>query len=159
MKNNHNIKIYNAGSYRAGKSESGDLDIILTYPSSDNIDHNQIKKDFIKVLIDKKIIKDTLSEGIEKSIFIVKLPKYPHHRKMDIAFIEETYLPWYLLYFGSSREFSKKIRGIASKLGYKLNEKGLFYKNNGKRVDFNPMDEKEIFDYLGIEYVPPEKRA
>jgi DNA polymerase lambda len=167
IKDSGNIKIYNAGSYRAGKSESGDLDIILTYSSDTSHDNNnyhniivtQLKKKFIKILMDKKIIKDILSDGIEKSIFIVKLPKYPHYRKMDIAFIEEKYLPWYLLYFGSSREFSKKIRGIASKLGYKLNEKGLFYKKNGKRVDFNPTDEKEIFDYLGIEYVPPEKRG
>ena len=160
MKDEYNIKIYNAGSYRAGKSESGDLDIILTYSKNkgNDIVLPQLKKDFIKILMDKKIMKDILSDGVEKSMFIVKLPKYPHYRKMDIAFIEEKYLPWYLLYFGSSREFSKKIRGIASKLGYKLNEKGLFYKKNGKRVDFNPTEEKEIFDYLDLEYVPPEKR-
>ena len=77
---------------------------------------------------------------------------------MDIAFIEEKYLPWYLLYFGSSREFSKKIRTIASKLGYKLNEMGLYNKKTGKRIEFNPVEEKEIFDFLKIEYVPPEKR-
>ena len=32
---------------------------------------------------------------------------------------------FYMLYFSSSKDFSKKIRKIASDKGYKLNEKGL----------------------------------
>ena len=95
--------------------------------------------------------------GLSKSIFIIKIGNYKYYRKMDVAFVEEKYLAFYLLYFGSGREFSKKIRGIASKQGYKLNEKGLFYKN-GKRVNFNPKEEREIFNFLKIEYISPEKR-
>jgi DNA polymerase beta len=158
---NDNIKIYNAGSYRIGKKYSGDIDLIISYK---NYDINKLKDLFYNLLKEKKIIIETLSSGIQKSIYIVKIPnknkniKNDKYRKIDVAFVEEKYLPWYLLYFGSSRDFSKKIRNIASKLGYKLNEKGIYYKNNEKRVDFNPQNEEDIFKFLNIEYIPPEKR-
>jgi DNA polymerase (family 10) len=105
----------------------------------------------------KNIIIDTISIGQQKSMHIVKLSKKPY-RKMDVAIIENKYLPWYLLYFGSSREFSKKIRLHASKLGYKLNEWGLFDKNSGEHIDFYPKSEEEIFKYLILDYVSPEER-
>ena len=164
---NENIKIYNAGSYRVGKKYSGDIDLIISYK---NYDINKLKELFYNTLKKKYIIVETLSSGIQKSIYIIKIQKnlnnysvnnninIKYYRKIDVAFVEEKYLPWYLLYFGSSREFSKKIRNIASKLGYKLNEKGIYYRNSGKKVNFNPINEEDIFKYLNIEYIPPEKR-
>ena len=73
-------------------------------------------------------------------------------------FINKEYLPFYQLYFSSSRSFSKKIRSIASKLGYKLNDKGLFDKKTGLKIDFKPNKEKDIFDFLKIEYVEFKNR-
>ena len=169
---NIKLELYNAGSYRMNKETSGDIDLILTVNNSKYI--NKVQELFYKVLKNKNFIKETLSKGTEKSIYIVKLDnntnldnskldntkinKTKYYRQMDVAFIDHKYLPWYLLYFGSSKEFSKKIRMIASKKGYKLNEKGLFNKNTGKRVNFNPTTEKEIFDYLDLEYIKPENR-
>ena len=149
MVSSEDIIIYNAGSYRLGKKESGDIDLILSFKGK--IDIN---------IYDKlsEIIIETLLNGENKSIFIVKLDNHGYYRKMDIAYVEEKYLPFYLLYFGSGRDFSKKIRSIASKMGYKLNEKGLFDKNSGHRINFNPKSEEEIFKYLKIEYVLPENR-
>ena len=63
-------------------------------------------------------------------------------------------MPFFLLYFGSGENFSRKIRKYAKDKGYKLNETGL-YKNNKK---INLKSEKEIFDYLKIPYVKPENR-
>ena len=145
---NDNIKVYNAGSYRMGKKESGDIDLIISFKKQENNIFDKLSK----------VIIETLSNGINKSIFIVKLNNYSYYRKMDISYIDEKYLPFYLLYFGSGREFSKKIRNIASKMGYKLNEKGLFDKYNKKRINFNPKNEEEIFEYLKLDYIPPEKR-
>ena len=164
---NHNIEIHNAGSYRMGKEVSGDIDIIITLNENSN-KISEFQDIFYKTLIENKIIVDTLSKGNEKNIFIVKLPinkklvpKYSKelkYRQMDVAFIDEKYLPFYLLYFGSSRIYSKKIRTIASKMGYKLNDKGLFDKSTGKRISFEPKTEKDIFDFLKIEYVKPKNR-
>ena len=203
-KNSNNkiiLELHNAGSYRTGKKDSGDIDLILTINNDYNYtmnlskrsgdkelfsgvkkkentmnlskrsgdkelfsevqtkeNINKIQKLFYNLLTNNNIIKETLSKGTEKSIYIVKLEDEKYYRQMDIAFIDNKYLPWYLLYFGSSKDFSKKIRFIASKKGYKLNEKGLFNKVNGKRIDFNPNNEKEIFDYLNIDYIKPEDR-
>ena len=154
--NDYSINIYNAGSYRSGKKYLGDIDLIVTYNNVNDI--NDINDIFYKKLIEENILYETLQSGENKSIYIIKLPNKNIYRKIDVAFIEEKYLPWYLLYFGSSREFSKKIRGIASKLGYKLNEKGLFNKETGIRLNFNPKNEEEIFNYLKITYVKPENR-
>ena len=153
--NNKKIKIYNAGSYRMGKNISSDIDIIITC-NNDNI-ITKVKSFFYEKLIDNKIIVETLSEGTQKGIYIIKYKS--NYYQMDVAFIKEKQLPWYLLYFGSSRDFSKKIRLIASKKGYKLNEKGLFDKNTGKRINFYPTKEKEIFDFLEIKYVLPKNRS
>ena len=151
------IKVYNAGSYRGGKEQSGDIDLIISFhPKLIKLDY--INKEFYDKLLKNNIIKEILSHGNNKCIYIIKLEGYKYFRKLDVAFVDEDKVPFYLLYFGSSRDFSKKIRGIASKMGYKLNEKGLFYKKNGKKVNFNPISEKEIFDYLKIDYVKPENR-
>jgi len=151
---NNNIEIYNAGSYRMGKEVSGDIDIIITINS---LNINEFKNIFYETLTKNKIIIDVLLKGNEKNIFIVKLPK-SKYRQLDVAFIDKKYLPFYLLYFGSSREYSKKIRNIASKMGYKLNDKGLFDKKTGEKINFKPKTEKDIFDFLKIEYVKPEDR-
>jgi apurinic endonuclease APN1 len=152
------IKIINAGSYRMEKESSGDIDIIVSYPEK-KITLNELSAFFYDTLNKKKIIVDTLSNGIQKKMYIIKVSnKYKYYRKMDVAFVEETQLPWYLLYFGSSREYSKKIRTIASKLGYKLNEKGLFDKQTGKRIDFYPKTEEDIFSFLKIPFVEPKNR-
>jgi apurinic endonuclease APN1 len=164
---NTNIKIYNAGSYRYGKKFSGDIDLIISYKE---YDINKIKELFINTLKNKNIIADTLSYGIQKSIFVVKIQKknnnynykknvnIKYYRKIDIAFVKEKHLPWYLLYFGSSRDFSKKIRNIALKKGYKLNEKGIYNRNSGERINFFPINEEDIFKYLNIEYILPKDR-
>lgn len=145
------IEVHNAGSYRIGKMESGDIDLIISYENMDNI------KNYVYDSL-KEIIYETLTSGLYRSTYICKLHNYKYYRKIDIAYVEKKNLPWYLLYFGSSRDFSKKIRNIASKLGYKLNEKGLYSKKTLKRIDFNPKDEKAIFDFLGIEYIKPSNR-
>lgn len=148
---NDNIHVHNAGSYRSGKDKSGDIDLIISYKEGNLKEINNFVYDTLKK---ENIIRETLSSGSKKSIYIVKLNdtnKYKYYRKVDLACIEEESLLWYLLYFGTSREFSKKIRSIASKLGYKLNEKGLFDRKSGERINFIPKDEKDIFIFLGCQ--------
>ena len=65
--------------------------------------------------------------------------------QLDIGFMKK-HKYFYILYFSSSRDFSKKIRLEASRKGYKLNEKGL-YDASGKLIDFQPKSEKDIFNF------------
>ena len=59
-----------------------------------------------------------------------------------------------LVYFTGSKNFNIKLRQIAIKKGLKINEYGVF--KNGKFICGK--SEKEIFEYLGMEYIPPELR-
>ena len=63
---------------------------------------------------------------------------------------------FYELYFGSGENFSRKIREHAKKMGYTLNEHGL--RKNGKYINRKFRDEKDIFEFLKMEYVKPENR-
>ena len=147
-----NYKIINAGSFRAGKDFSGDIDLIISLEENRKLEEDKKIKDIVKCID----IKEILLIGEKKIISIIEYKKKFY--QMDILITTDKYLPWYLLYFGSNKEFSKKIRLYASKQGYKLNEKGLYDKTSGKRINFNPITEKEIFDYLKIKYIKPEDR-
>ena len=50
------------------------------------------------------------------------------------------------------------MRTTAMKLGLTLNEHGLFNKKTKELVDFSFNEEKDIFNYLGIEYKSPDQR-
>lgn len=157
--NSKNIQIINAGSYRSLKNYSGDIDLIISYK---NINIDEVNSIFDKIFKKINLVHDILSKGLQKCIYIVKdknNSKYKYFRKMDIAFVENESVVWYLLYFGSSRDFSKKIRSIASKKGYKLSEKGLFNRSTGEKINFSPKNEKDIFNYLNIKYLEPKNRT
>lgn len=151
-KNKNKIEITNAGSFRAGKPYSGDIDLIA---HTKNINTKIINK-IIDKLINEKIIIDIFSRGNKKIICIINIDNKFY--QMDMLFTSSIYLPWYLLYFGSSRDFSKKIRLYASQKGYKLNEKGLFDKITGKKIKLNVKKEEDIFKFLKIKYIKPENR-
>ena len=158
-KNSKNIQIINAGSYRSLKNYSGDIDLIISYK---NINIEKVNSIFDKIFKKINLVHDILSKGLQKCIYIVKDKnnlQYKYFRKMDIAFVENENVVWYLLYFGSSRDFSKKIRSIASKKGYKLSEKGLFNRATGEKINFSPKNEKDIFNYLNIKYLEPKNRT
>jgi len=154
--NKINVQFINAGSYAMKKNYSGDIDIILLF-KKENYTYQQLKNKIHHLFNKKKYSKGNLLNGSQKDIFVFQLNKDSKVHQMDIAYVEEKHKYFYILYFSSSRDFSKKIRLLASKKGYKLNEKGL-YDKSGKLIDFQPKSEKDIFKYLEIPYVLPENR-
>jgi deoxyribonuclease IV len=156
-KYNKELELLNAGSYAMKKKNSGDIDYILIFDPS-KIKLNIVKETFNEILIKKKWIKGHLLDGKNKDIFLIHILKKNPVRHLDIGYVPIHEKYFYILYFSSSRDFSKKIRLHASKKGYKLNEKGLFDKKSGKQIDFQPKNEKEIFEYLEFLYVKPENR-
>ena len=156
---NENIKceLLNAGSYAMKKANSGDIDYILVFKEKD-YNYKELKEKVKNVLIKNKYYIGNLLNGSEKDIYLLKMNKKSKVHQVDFGFVEEKNKFFYILYFSSSRDFSKKIRMMASKKGYKLNEKGLYNKKSGKLIDFQPKSEKDIFDYLDIDYIKPENR-
>ncbi len=144
------LNVINSGSYRMKKKYSGDIDLLCIIKKKSEI------KEINKKL--ENIFLHIYNSSVKKINGIIENPLNKRIYQMDMLFVKEENVPWYLLYFGSGKEFSKKIRYEAIQKGYKLNEKGLYYISTKKRVPFYPKDESEIFDFLKLKYVFPEKR-
>jgi DNA polymerase (family X) len=72
----------------------------------------------------------------------------------DLRVVDLKSFPCALIYFTGSKEHNVRLRGIAKKRGFKLNEYGLF---EGDTVIELP-DEAGVYEFLGLCFVPPELR-
>ena len=72
----------------------------------------------------------------------------------DLRIVNKEDFPYALMYFTGSKEHNVRLRGIAKKKGFKLNEYGLF---DGERL-ITLKSEEEIYRMLGLAYVVPELR-
>lgn len=72
----------------------------------------------------------------------------------DLRVVSVEEFPCALLYFTGSKEHNVRLRGIAKKKGFKLNEYGLF--DNEKPIPV--AGEDDIYRALGLDYIPPEIR-
>jgi DNA polymerase (family 10) len=78
------------------------------------------------------------------------------HFRLDIEFVQnEDEWGSELLYFTGNKGLNIMLRGYAKKRGLILNQHGLF-QSNGRRIPV--YTEKEIFEILGVDYIPPERR-
>ena len=143
------------GSYRRGAESSGDIDIIITSGSSG------VFKELIDLLIKENIIVEVLSRGATKCLVIAKVPGFDVYRRIDFLFTVGEEFPFAILYFTGSKIFNTVMRNYALQKGLTMNEHGLHRlegKKKGEKVDYVFHDEKDIFDYLGLEYKLPEER-
>lgn len=151
---NHNDKFEIVGSYRRGKPDSGDIDIIITG------DTDKVFKEFIDNLIESKIIIAVLSRGKIKCLAISQLPG-EKARRIDFMYSPLDEYAFATLYFTGSKIFNTIQRQRALDLGLTLNEHGFYKVTNGtkseKLMKHFP-NEETIFKYLGMEYIEPEQR-
>jgi DNA ligase (NAD+) len=143
------------GSYRRGTADSGDIDLIIT--SS----YASLFKMFVDALIERKIIVEVLSRGNAKCLVVAKLPGAHYARRVDFLYCTPEEYPFSVLYFTGSAEFNTVMREYALSLKYTLNEHGLSVMENKKKgelVNHLFMDEKSIFDFLGLAYKKPNER-
>ena len=151
------IIIQICGSYRRQKLTSNDIDVLVTNPLILTEDLNQEKiiiQKIVKYLQNDKFILDSITpDSTNKYMGFCKLNKFPV-RRIDIRFIP--FLSWYpaLLYFTGSKEFNLMLRSKAKKMGYKVNEYGIFKNNKNILVE----SEEEIFKLLEIKYLEPQER-
>jgi DNA polymerase beta len=144
------------GSYRRGAESSGDIDVIITSESSAGI-----FKELIDLLIKENIIVEVLSRGATKCLVIAKVPGFDAYRRVDFLFTGGEEFPFAILYFTGSKIFNTVMRQYALQKGLTMNEHGLHRlegKKKGEKVDHFFHEEKDIFDYLGLEYKLPEER-
>ena len=72
----------------------------------------------------------------------------------DLRIVNSEEFPYALMYFTGSKEHNVKLRGIAKKKGFKLNEYGLF---DGEKL-IKVKNEDEIYRMLGLASIVPELR-
>ena len=144
------------GSYRRGKQQSGDIDMIIT-----NTDNNKKAfEDFLDALVEKGIITHLLSRGRTKSLTLAKLPGKPA-RRVDLMYTPPQEYAFATLYFTGSKAFNTMQRQRALDLGYTLNEHGMHEMKNGNKgakVEGDFPDEQSIFKFLGMKYKAPNER-
>ena len=156
--NTHNIdaKFEIVGSYRRGAESSGDIDVIIT---SSN---HHVFTQFVDSLIKTGVIQEVLSRGPTKCLVIAKLPGYAISRRVDFLYTTPEEFPFAILYFTGSKIFNTVMRHEALAKELTMNEHGLYSlvgKKKGEKVDHVFNSEKDIFDYLGLEYKAPHERT
>ena len=155
LKIDKNLSLMICGSYRREKDISNDIDIIISHPeikTKKDIKNSDLLTRFINYLEKDKFIVCSLTsnETTTKYMGLCKYKKYPI-RRIDVRFIAQASYYTAILYFTGSKDFNKNIRGVALSMGYTLNEYEL---TNNKKIN----SEKDIFDYLNMEYIEPSKR-
>ena len=137
------------GSYRREKSSSSDIDILIP-------EEQHTLGFIVEFLKQKKILVDDLTtKGQTKYMGICKIPKFEQFMRIDIRLIPKKSYPFAILYFTGSKLNNTTMRNQAINLNLKLNEYGLYDKNN------NPIllnTEEDIFNYLNLEYKHPNQR-
>jgi DNA polymerase/3'-5' exonuclease PolX len=150
---NNKIEFELVGSYRRQNKDMGDIDILIKNSSDLNL------KKLVSNLISSGYIIETLANGKSKFMGLCKLSPTLPARRIDILISEPSYYYFALLYFTGSYTFNIYMRKIALEKGYSLSEYGLKDKAK-KHIDTSELikSEEDIFKFLDIPYVPPNKR-
>ena len=158
------LQIVICGSYRRQRPTSNDIDILLTHPQVKtklqiaSHDNNYLHK-FVDKLKKNGFILDDLTDKDYK----VKYMGYCQYKENPVRRIDIRYIPYEsfaaaMLYFTGNQYFNIKIRALAEQLGYILNEYGIYKLIGDKKKKIKTATEKDIFEVLGLEFLPPEKR-
>lgn len=132
------------GSFRRKEPFSSDIDVIFF----------DIPMEAILEKLNPYLI-GTLARGDQSYQGIIFYPDQAH--RIDIKTFQKENYPFALLHFTGPKMFNINLRREALKQGYNLTEYG--FKKNGKYIPQNFKTEKEIMEFLGLEYVSPENRS
>jgi DNA polymerase/3'-5' exonuclease PolX len=142
------------GSYRRKNKDMGDIDILIRENSRFSL------KTFISKLQSEKYIIEVLASGKNKFMGICRLSPELPARRIDILVADSHYYNFALLYFTGSYNFNIYMRRIALQKGLSLSEYGFKDNKTKQLIDTSDVikSEEDIFAYLDIPYVAPNKR-
>jgi len=135
-------KISLAGSLRRMKDTVRDIDILITSFNA---------HDVMKTFVHLPDVKEVLMQGATKSSIITA-----EDIQVDLRVVEEESFGAALAYFTGSKEHNIRLREMAVKKGLKINEYGIFREKDNKKL--GGKNEEDIYNILGLQYVPPELR-
>ncbi|WP_456403476.1 DNA polymerase/3'-5' exonuclease PolX [Hydrogenimonas sp.] len=134
------IQVEVAGSYRRKKETVGDLDILVVAENWDDVSEWFVK--FEKV-------REVVSKGPTRSTVILR-----NDLQVDLRSVAEESYGSALHYFTGSKAHNIKIRKMATRRGWKINEYGIF---EGKKR-LGGESEEQLYALMGMAYIEPELR-
>lgn len=144
MKKNQQLKrIEIAGSFRRCKEIVGDLDLLATIRGK--------TRPFIEHFIRYPSKKIVISKGNKRASIVTK-----SGLQLDLRITTETDFGAALYYFTGSKQHNISMRKLALRQGLKINEYGIFDQKSNYRI--GGREEKDIFETLSMEWIPPELR-
>ena len=134
------LRIAIAGSLRRKKEVVKDIDLLVS------TEHSGPVMEAFTTLPD---VEEVIAQGETKSSV-----RFKSGINADLRVVSDTEFPYALHHFTGSKEHNVAMRGRAQRLGFKMNEYGLF---KGEKL-IPCKNEEEIFAKLGLAYIPPELR-
>ncbi|HEX6790159.1 MAG TPA: DNA polymerase/3'-5' exonuclease PolX [Candidatus Krumholzibacteria bacterium] len=130
------------GSLRRCRETIGDLDILATAKDAAPVMDAFTGMGKVATVVGKGPTKSSviLNSGIHVDLRVVP----------DDGFAAAAH------YFTGSKEHNTEVRAIAKKRGYKLNEYGLFKTDTDEVIPLTT--EESLFEFLGMDFIPPEMR-
>uniref|UniRef100_A0A6B2L3W2 DNA polymerase n=1 Tax=Arcella intermedia TaxID=1963864 RepID=A0A6B2L3W2_9EUKA len=154
------LKVVVCGSYRRGRQECGDVDILMTHKKTNCL--TDLLPRIIQELEKVHFLTDHLTkiENTDKYMGVCQRAPGMPHRRIDIKLFPRHEWACALLYFTGSGHFNRSIRLWARKLSMSLSEHALVrrYSETEKGEPVPVKSEQEIFQVLGLKYQAPEQR-
>ena len=151
------------GSYRRGHRTSGDVDLLIKGTQYHG-DNERILSLVVGQLAKRGFIVGTLAHKEKKFMGICRLSGKYNARRLDIMVTRPENWAASTLYFTGSKELNVLMREAAQIKNMRLNEYGLWKvgpSGSTKMEDMEllgTMNEEEIFEQLGLDYLTPEDR-
>ena len=140
QKSNGVKKVVLAGSFRRCKETVGDLDILVSATLDSNV------MDYFSHYDE---ISNVVAMGSTRSTVILDCGM-----QVDLRVIAPESYGSALVYFTGSKPHNIELRKLGQKLGYKINEYGVFKKD----TQIAGKTEEELYNALGLSYIEPELR-
>ncbi|KAI5121470.1 hypothetical protein M0805_003927 [Coniferiporia weirii] len=159
------------GSYRRGRETCGDVDILMTRPTDDGRTHRGVLRRLLKELHLRGILTEDLAvpndlDNLEGSYRgLCRLNEASRRRRIDILVVRYESRGAALIYY----TFNRAIRYKAGKMGYSLNQRGLYSnvvrdpsdrrRKSARGIIVASETEEEIFRILGVPWQEPHERV
>lgn len=134
-----------AGSYRRAKETVHDIDFLVASPEPESI---------IEEFVSGEGVDRVIARGATKASVYLR-----GGLQCDLRVVGNDEFACALAYFTGSKEHNVAMRARALERGYTLNEYRLGLKE-GSGKDSPPVfeDERQLYEFLGMDFVPPELR-
>lgn len=145
------------GSYRRGRPDSGDIDMLLRTETAAAAP--AALEEYVMRLIAAGYIREVLAQGDHKCLAIAALPGADSvPRRLDLLVTPPEEFPFAVFYFTGSDTFNVAVRAHALTMNMTLNEHGIKLVRSGLQIT-GIKTEKDIFKLLHLAWVEPPART